>query len=82
MCGQLAKRLDLAAQKYAEAVRLIGSAGSVVEAARFIAKHHPAALAPKVVPDVYEEFRKAKEAENVSSRYLQASLHPNRWVIC
>lgn len=43
----------------------------MVEAARFFAKHHPAALPKKSVPDVYEEFRKAKEAEGVSSRYLQ-----------
>lgn len=65
------ERLDLVAAKYAEAWQLLGNSGSVIEAARYFAKHHPVKLPIKSVPEVYEEFRKKKELEGVAPRYLQ-----------
>ena len=58
-----------AATQYAEASKLLNGAGSVVEAARFFAKHHPAALPRKTVKEVYEEFLEAKKSDNASVRY-------------
>jgi integrase len=65
------ERLDMAAANYAEAMRIIRGAGSVVEAARFFAKHHPVKLPAKTVFQVYEEFRHAKETDGVAMKYLQ-----------
>ena len=61
--------LDSVAAQYAEAFTLLDGAGSVVEAARFFAKHHPASLPKKAVKDVYEEFLAAKKSDGASIRY-------------
>ncbi len=62
--------VDSVAEQYAEAFTLLKGTASVVEAARFFARHHPAVLPRKSVPDIYEEFLAAKKTDNASIRYL------------
>lgn len=62
--------VDSVAVQYAEAAKLLKGAGSVVEAARFFAKHHPATLPRKAVMEVYQEFLQAKKSDGASIRYL------------
>ncbi|MEP6667845.1 MAG: tyrosine-type recombinase/integrase [Chthoniobacter sp.] len=63
--------LDSAAAQFAEAFRILGGAGSVVEAARYFSKHHPVALPRKTIAKVYEEFLASKISDNASTRYVQ-----------
>jgi hypothetical protein len=65
------QRLDAAAAQLAEAIRLLGDSGTVLEAVRFFLKHHSVAIPKKSVPDIYEEFRLAKRADGLAVRYLQ-----------
>jgi len=65
------RSLQLAAAEYAEAIRILGGVGSIAEAARFFAHHHPVALPIRSIPQVYEEFLTAKTEDNASQRYLQ-----------
>lgn len=62
--------VDSVADQYAEAAKLLNGAGSVVEAARFFAKHHPAALPKKTVTGIYHELLEAKKSDGASIRYL------------
>lgn len=62
--------MDSVAEQYAEAFALLKGTGSVVEAARFFARHHPAVLPQKTVPELYAEFLTAKKTDNASIRYL------------
>lgn len=62
--------VDSAATQYAEAFKVLNGAGSIVEAARFFAKHHSVALPPITLPEVYKEFLAAKKADGASLRYL------------
>ena len=61
--------VDSVAEQYAEAAKVLNGSGSVVEAARFFAKHHPAALPRKTVKEIYEEFLEAKKSDSASIRY-------------
>lgn len=62
--------VDSVADQYAGAVKLLNGAGSVVEAARFFAKHHPAALPKKTVKETYGEFLEGRKSDGASIRYL------------
>ncbi len=61
--------VDSVAEQFAEALKLLNGAGSVVEAARFFARHHPTVLPKKTVTEIYVEFLAAKKADNASIRY-------------
>ena len=61
--------VDSVADQYAEAAKVLNGSGSVVEAARFFAKHHPTALPKKTVKEIYEEFLEAKKSDDASIRY-------------
>jgi len=61
--------VDAAAVQFAEAWKVLAGVGSIVEAARFFAKHHPVALPSRTVTEVYQEFLEAKKADAASVRY-------------
>jgi integrase len=65
------KDLGSVATEYAEAFTVLKGSGSVVEAARFFARHHPVSLPRKTVREVYKEFLEAKKADHASDRYIQ-----------
>jgi integrase len=64
------RSLELAATEYAEAVKLLGSRTSLVEAVRFYVRHHPTSLPAKSVSDVVDELIAAKRADGLSLRHL------------
>jgi integrase len=66
----IATRIDVAASEYAEARKVLGASGSVLEAARFYAKHHPTSLPRKKVRTVLDELLAAKRADHKSARYV------------
>jgi len=62
--------LEMAAIHFAEAHKILNGA-SLLDAARFFAKHHPSNMPKKTVPEVVAEFIEAKEADGVSDVYLK-----------
>lgn len=63
-------RIDVAVSEYAEARAALGASGSLLEAARFFAKHHPASLPRRKVRQVLDELLEAKRADRKSDRYV------------
>lgn len=63
-------RIDVAVSEYAEARKAVGASGSLLEAARFFAKHHPASLPRRKVRQVLDELLQAKRADHKSERYV------------
>lgn len=61
--------LVVAAQEYADAVKVLGGR-SIIEAARFYARRHPVDLPSKMVSDVVDELVKAKELSGRSGDYV------------
>ena len=62
--------LEMAAIHFAEAFAILKGA-SLLDAARFYAKHHPSNLPKKSVPEVVAELIEAKDADGVSDVYLK-----------
>ena len=62
--------LEVAALDFAEAHKILEGA-SVIDAARFYAKHHPSRMPKKTVPEVLKEMITAKEQDGVSDVYLK-----------
>jgi integrase len=62
--------LDTAANEYAQAVKLLAG-HSLVEAAGFYMRHHANGVAPRMVADAVEDFRRAKGAAGRSFVYLK-----------
>jgi hypothetical protein len=63
-------RTDLAISEYAEARKALGASGSVLEAARFYAKHHPTSLPCKTMREVLDELLESKGNDHKSARYV------------
>jgi integrase len=61
--------LELAVMQFVEAARVL-EGGSLVEAARFYAKHHNARKAAPLTPAVVEEMLAAKAKEGFSERHV------------
>ncbi len=70
LLGPLKTRIDVAISEYAEARKALGASGSVLEAARFYAKHHPTSLPRKTVREVLDELLASKRADHMSERYI------------
>jgi integrase len=62
--------LEMAVMQFAEAARILDG-GSLVEAAKFYARHHHRKLVSRAVPDVVKEFLAAKEQDGASAVYLK-----------
>ena len=62
--------LEVAAIQFAEAVKLIGN-GSILEAARFFAKHNSQFLPKKQVAELVAELIEAKRVDGMSGAYLR-----------
>ena len=62
--------LEMAAIHFAEAHKILNGA-SLLDAARFFAKHHPSNMPKKTVPEVVAAFIEAKEADGLSDVYLK-----------
>lgn len=62
--------IHVAAGEYAEAAKWLGGA-SMIEAAKFYAKHHGNKVVTMTVPEVYAEFMTAQKADGASVRYVQ-----------
>lgn len=62
--------IHVAAGEYAEAAKWLGGA-SIIEAAKFFAKHHAAKTVTKTVPEVYADFMEAQKMDGASVRYVQ-----------
>jgi integrase len=63
--------LELAAREYAEAWKVLGGRGSLLEAAREYARRNLAGLPSILVPAAVEEFWDAKEKEGASKVYMK-----------
>ena len=63
--------IDIAVSEYATARKVLGTGGSVIEAARFYAKHHPTQLPKKPLKAVVDELIEAKRQDGMSARYLE-----------
>ncbi|MBM3840279.1 MAG: hypothetical protein FJ398_20405 [Verrucomicrobia bacterium] len=61
--------LEVAAVQFAEASKILGG-DSIIEAARFYAKRHPAKLPKKLVSEVVVELVEAKKTAGLGDRYL------------
>lgn len=64
------KPLNLAVAEYVEAWKVLAGAGSVLEAARFFARHH-GKVKPMLVPEVARDFYERKKKDKFSPRYLE-----------
>jgi hypothetical protein len=62
--------LEMAVMQFAEAVKLLEGA-SLVEAARYYAKHQPHKVPRKTVGDVIDELITAKQADRLSDVYIR-----------
>jgi integrase len=63
--------LELAAARYAEAVKILGgNSACLLEAVRDYARRHPASLESKPVDDVVQELIAIKKSRGASDRYL------------
>lgn len=62
--------LEMAVMQFTEAAKILNGA-SLVEAARFYAKHHSSQIVARRVPEVVAELLKAKEADGLSAIYLK-----------
>ena len=62
--------LDLAAHQFAESVKVLGGA-SLLEAARYYIRRHPAKLPRKPVQEVVEEFIGSRRKAKRSEEYVQ-----------
>ena len=65
------RSMDLAAQEYATAFKILEGRGTVVEAAEFFVKHRAPGVKPGAVPELVEQFITAKKSDGVSTRYLE-----------
>lgn len=63
--------LDVISSEYAEAFRILGSLGSVADAARFYARHHANTTPGKTVPEVVAQFLVSKKRDGFSKRYIE-----------
>ena len=70
MLAPSATPLEIAVMQFAEAAKILKGA-SVVEAARFYAKHHSSQIAARPVAEVVADLLKTKEADGVSEIYLR-----------
>jgi hypothetical protein len=64
------RALETAATEFAEAVKLLGTRTSLVEAVRFYVRHHPAGLPKMSIREVVDEMIAAKRRDGMSERYL------------
>jgi integrase len=62
--------LEMAAMQFAEASKILDG-GSLLEAVKFYAKHHPAKMPRKTPAEVTGELEKAKQADGMSRDYLK-----------
>ena len=62
--------LEMAVMQFVEAVKLLDGA-SVVEAARYYAKHQPHKIPRKTVGEVIDDLIKAKQADRLSDVYIR-----------
>ena len=62
--------IDIAASEFAQARKILAGGATLVEAARFYAKHHPAQMPRKSVREVLDELLAAKRSDKKSDRYL------------
>lgn len=60
----------MAAQEYAQAAGVLAGTGTLLEAAKFYAKHHPTRLPPRAITDLVEEMLEAKRVDGMSERYI------------
>jgi hypothetical protein len=65
--------LELAATRYAAAVKILGDGSKLEEAARFYVARHP--VLSKTVPQLIDELIAVKTARKKSDRYLQDLRH-------
>ena len=63
--------LDVIGVEYAESFRILGSLGSLVDAARFYVKHHSSTSPGKTVPEIVTEFLNSKKRDGFSKRYIE-----------
>lgn len=63
--------LDGVCTEFAEAFHILGSLGSLKDAARFYVKHHTSTSPGKTVPEVVTEFIRSKERDGFSKRYIE-----------
>ncbi len=62
--------LELAAIQFAEATKILAG-GSILDAARLFAKHHPANLPRKLSTEVVTQLLAAKKADGLSEVYIK-----------
>lgn len=70
-----------AVRQFVAAHKVLPEGASFLEAVSDYAKRHPAALKPKLLPDVVNEFLAEKEQDGLSGEYLRTlkyHLHPLR----
>jgi integrase len=60
----------MAAQEYAQAARVLAGTATLLEAAKFYAKHHPVRLPHRGVAALVEEMLEAKRVDGMSERYI------------
>jgi integrase len=63
--------LELAAARYAEAVKILGDGARIIEAAKFYAARNPLALPSKPVQALVDELITTKKGRKKSKRYVQ-----------
>ena len=65
------RQLDVAVAEMMEAVDVLRDKGTLLEAARFFARHHAVGIDDRCMEDIYREFLIAKETDGLGVRYLQ-----------
>ena len=65
------RELDAAIAELIEAIDALNGTGSLLEAAKFFARHHSSGVQEKLLPEIYNEFLAAKKSDGASIRYIQ-----------
>ena len=65
------RELDTAIAELIESLDALNGTGSLLEAAKFFARHHSSGVKEKLLPEIYTEFLAAKKSDGVSIRYIQ-----------